>query len=265
MPEKQNPGRAPGEYQMKALAAFSLAAALAVPAAFAQNNDPQLQQEVQKALHGSQFKDVQATVQNGSVTLTGNVDVVAAKLNADQKAHHVKGVGGVNNEIQVNGPEIPDQQLQAKVNKAITYNLWGNVPVQFQTVSAQVQNGVVTLGGHAAGPVAAADAVAVVANTKGVRDVVDDIQIDPVSDFDNEIRMKEFRAIYGYPLLSQFAMDPEKPIRIQVSGGHVTLYGQVDNQAEKNAAGIQANTVSGVFSVTNDLQVANAAAERSSK
>ncbi|MGC2620497.1 MAG: BON domain-containing protein, partial [Acidobacteriaceae bacterium] len=145
------------------------------------------------------------------------------------------------------------------------YNLWGNVPVAFQTVSAQVQNGVVTLGGHTAGPVAAADAVAVVANTKGVRDVVDDIQVDPISDFDNEIRMKEFRAIYGYPLLSQYAMDPEKPIRIQVSNGHVTLYGQVANQSEKNAAGIQANTVSGVFTVTNDLQVANASSERSSK
>jgi hyperosmotically inducible periplasmic protein len=250
---------------MKALAAFSLAAALAVPAAFAQNNDPQLQQEVQKALHGSQFKGVQANVQNGTVTLTGNVDVVAEKFSADQKAHHVKGVAGVNNEIQVNAGDLSDQQLQAKVNKAITYNLWGNVPVQFQTVSAQVQNGVVTISGHAAGPVAAADAVAVVANTKGVRDVVDDIQVDPISDFDNDIRLKEFRAIYGYPLLSQYAMDPEKPIRIQVANGHVTLYGQVDNQSQKNAAGIQANTVPGVFSVTNDLQVANAPAERSSK
>lgn len=250
---------------MKAFAAFSLAAALAVPAAFAQNNDAQVQQAVQKALHGSQFKNVQETVHNGTVTLTGNVDVVASKFSADQKTHRVKGVTAVDNQIQVNAGEISDQQLQVKVNKAITYNLWGNVPVQFQTVSAQVQNGVVTLGGHAAGPVAAADAVAVVANTKGVRDVIDDIQVDPVSDFDNEIRMREFRAIYGYPLLSQYAMDPEKPIRIQVSNGHVTLYGTVANQSEKNAAGLRANSVSGVFSVTNDLQVANASSERSSK
>lgn len=254
-----------GSVRMKALAAFCLAAALAVPAAFAQNNDAQIQQAVQKALHGSQFKGIQATVQNGSVTLTGNVDVVAAKYSADQKVHHVKGVQGVDNEIQVNGAEIPDAQLQAKLTKAITYDLWGNVPVQFQAIQVQVNNGVVTLSGHAAGPVAAADAVAVVANTKGVKDVIDNIQVDPVSDFDNEIRVREFRAIYGYPLLNQYAIDPEKPIRIQVANGHVTLYGTVDNEAQKNAAGIQANTVPGVFSVTNNLQVANASSEKPSK
>jgi hyperosmotically inducible periplasmic protein len=263
--KNRDPGSGPGAYAMKAFAPFVLAAVFTVPAAFAQNNDAQLQQAVQKALHGSEFKGIQAAVQNGSVTLTGNVDVVAAKLSADQKAHHVKGVEAVNNEIQVGGPQIPDDQLQAKLNKAVTYDLWGNVPVQFQAISVQVNNGVATVGGHAAGPVAAADAVAVVANTKGVRDVVDEIQVDPVSDFDNEIRVREFRAIYGYPLLNQFAIDPQKPIRIQVANGHVTLYGTVDNQAQKDAAGIQANTVPGVFSVTNNLQVAGSSTERPSK
>jgi hyperosmotically inducible periplasmic protein len=250
---------------MKAFASLVLAAVVAVPAAFAQTNDAQLQQDVQKALHGSQFKGVQESVQNGTVTLTGSVDVVAAKMSADQKAHHVKGIAAVNNEIQVSTTEIPDAQLQAKLIKAITYGLWGYVPVQFQAVSVQVQNGVVTLGGQAAGPVAAADAVAVVANSKGVRDVIDNIQVDPVSNFDDNIRIREFRAIYGYPLLSQYAIDPEKPIRIQVANGHVTLYGTVANQSEKDAAGIQANTVSGVFSVTNNLQVAGGATEKPSK
>jgi hyperosmotically inducible periplasmic protein len=250
---------------MKAFASLVLAAVCAVPAAFAQNNDAQLQQAVQKALHGSEFKNVQESVQNGSVTLTGSVDVVAAKFAADQKAHHVKGIQAVDNQIQVNTPEIPDAQLQAKVAKAITYDLWGNVPVQFQAVAVQVQNGVVTLSGHAAGPVAAADAVAVAANTKGVRDLINNIEVDPVSDFDNDIRVREFRAIYGYPLLNQYLIDPEKPIRIQVANGHVTLYGTVANQAEKNAAGIQANTVPGVFSVTNNLQVSGSATEKPSK
>ena len=250
---------------MKALAAFALAAALAVPAVYAQTDDSHLQAEVQKALSSSRFKGVQANVQNGTVTLTGTVDVVATKLSADQKEHHVHGIAAVSNEIQVSGPEIPDPQLQLKLQKSITYDLVGNVPIQFQAISVEVQNGVVTLGGHAAGPVAAADAVAVVAYTKGVRDVIDNIQIDPVSDFDNQTRVAEFRAIYGYPLLNQYAIDPAKPIRIQVADGHVTLYGTVDNEAQKNAAGIQANTVPGVFSVTNDLQVANAAGEKPSK
>ncbi len=171
--------------------------------------------------------------------------MVADKFQADQKVHQVKGVTAVRNEVQVAGAEIPDQQLQEKLQKAITYNLWGNVPIQFQAISVQVQNGVAVVGGHAAGPVAAADAIAVVANTKGVKDVIDNIQVDPVSDFDDRIRVQEYRAIYGYPLLNQYAIDPEKPIRIQVQNGHVTLFGTVDNQAQKNAAGIQANTVPG--------------------
>lgn len=249
---------------MKAFAAFALAAALAVPAVYAQT-DSQAQAAAQKTLNASRFKGVQVSVENGVATLSGNVDLLSTKLNADSKVRHVKGVQAIRDQIQVNGAEIPDEQLQAKLTKAITYDLWGQVPVQFQAISVQVNNGVVDLSGHAAGPVAAADAVAVVTNTKGVRDVIDNIQVDPVSDFDNDIRVREFRAIYGYPLLNQYVMDPAKPIRIQVANGHVTLYGVVDSQAQKNAAGIQANTVPGVFSVTNNLQVANATSEKSSK
>lgn len=249
---------------MKAIAAFLLAAVLAVPAAFAQN-DGQIQAAAQKALSASRFKDVQVSVQNGVVTLSGNVDLVATRLNAEMKVRHVKGIGAIRDDIQVNGPEIADAQLQVKLQKAIAYGLLGYVPVAFQAISVQVHDGVVSLGGHAAGPVAASDALAIVENTRGVKDVIDEIQVDPVSIMDEQIREREFRAIYGYPLLNQYAIDPEKPIRIQVANGHVTLYGEVATQAEKNAAGIQANTVSGVFSVTNDLVVANAPSEKPSK
>lgn len=243
---------------MKRLAAFALAAALVAPVAFAQN-DGQAQTAAQKALSGSRFKGIQVSVQNGVATLTGSTDLLDNKLAADQKVRHVKGVQAIRDEVQVNGPEMSDQQLAQTVGKKINSELWGNTPepLAFQAISVQAQNGVVTLGGHAAGPVAAADAVAVASNTKGVKDVVNDIQVDPVSNFDDETRMKEYRAIYGFPSLNKYAIDPMKPIRIQVANGHVTLYGTVDNQADKNAAGIRANSVPGVFSVTNDLQVAN--------
>jgi osmotically-inducible protein OsmY len=57
--------------------------------------------------------------------------------------------------------------------------------------------------------------------------------------------------------LNKYAIDPAKPIRISVQNGHVELYGIVDNQTDKNVAFIQANSVPGVFSVKNYLQVAN--------
>ncbi|HEX4068293.1 MAG TPA: BON domain-containing protein [Acidobacteriaceae bacterium] len=249
---------------MKKVLLLFLAAALSVPAALAQN-DSAIQTAVQKALSGSRFKDIHASVQGGVVTLTGSVDLFATKMNADQKVRHVKGVGAIRDEIQVNGPEISDQELQQKLLKEITSQLWGYVPVQFQAISVQVHNGVVLLGGHAAGPVAASDAVAVVENTKGVKDVIDDLQVDPLSPMDERIRWQEFRSIYGYPVFSKYVMDPDKPIRIQVANGHVTLYGVVANQSEKDAAGIRANSVPGVFSVTNDLQVANASQEKPNK
>jgi osmotically-inducible protein OsmY len=250
---------------MKKVLLFLLAAALSVPAAFAQN-DSEIQASVQKALSGSRFKGIQASVQNGVVNLTGNVDVVAAKFSADQKAHHVKGVTAVRNDIQVNaGSEVSDQQLQAKLQKSINYDMVGYGTTAFDAIGVQVHDGVAVLSGHAYGPVDASDAVAIVENTKGVRDVINNIEIDPVSPMDDQIRLAVFRKVYSFPMLSQFAMDPVKPIRIQVANGHVTLYGTVDTEAERNAAGIQANSVPGVFSVTNDIVVANASNENPGK
>jgi hyperosmotically inducible periplasmic protein len=64
-----------------------------------------------------------------------------------------------------------------------------------------------------------------------------------------------FRTIYGYPVLQRYALGVNKPIRIIVNNGHVTLVGYVDNEADKNIAGIRANSVPGVFSVDNQLIV----------
>lgn len=247
---------------MKNTLLLILAAALAAPAALAQSD---VQASVQKALGGSHFKSVQASVENGVATLTGTVDLYADKMRADSKVRHVKGVQAIRDEIQVNGPEVPDQQLQQKLISTISSSLIGYVPVAFQAISVEVHNGVVELGGHAAGPIAASDAVAAVENTKGVKDVIDNIQVDPVSGNDNQIRMEAYRKIYGYPSLNKYAINPEKPIRIQVANGHITLYGMVDNEGDKNAAGLQANSVSGAFSVTNNLQVANGTNEKPGK
>jgi hyperosmotically inducible protein len=220
-------------------------------------DDNNLKAEIQnKALNKSKFKDIQVAVQNGQVTLTGTVDVFDTKEDADKRVHRTKGVKGVDNEIQVAGPDIPDAELQQKLVKAIQYDRVGYGTTAFNAISVNVQNGVVTLGGTAYGPVDADSAVAVAANTKGVKDVVNDISVNPVSPMDDRIRIATFRAVYGFPSLNKYAIDPAKPIRISVANGNVTLYGVVDSQADKDAAGIRANSVPGVFHVENDLQVA---------
>jgi osmotically-inducible protein OsmY len=70
------------------------------------------------------------------------------------------------------------------------------------------------------------------------------------------------RAIYGDPVLSRYAMDPQAPIRIIVDRGHVTLYGVVDNALDKQVAGMRANQVFGAFSVDNELVARNQERER---
>jgi hyperosmotically inducible periplasmic protein len=77
----------------------------------------------------------------------------------------------------------------------------------------------------------------------------------PTSPMDDRLRVRLYHAIYGYPSLEKYALGVQKPIRIIVRNGKVTLEGVVDNEGDKNIANIRANSVSGVFSVTNNLQV----------
>lgn len=207
-------------------------------------------------LDKKQFKDVKVTVANGVATLTGTVDLYEYKVDAQKRVLHAKGVTAVRNEIQVAGANVPDQELQSKLSEKLAYDpdAYGKI---FDAITLKVSNGVATLGGHAHDYVDRDSAVAIVSTTPGVKDVVDNIEVDPVSEMDNRIRLEVARAIYGFPSLNKYAIDPVRPIRIAVQNGNVELYGVVDSQADKNTANIRANGVPGVFSVKNYLQVAN--------
>ena len=80
----------------------------------------------------------------------------------------------------------------------------------------------------------------------------------PVSSFDDQIRRAELREIYSFPSLQRYGMGTIPGIHIIVNNGHVTLEGVVDNQTDKDWAGIRANIVPNVFSVTNNLRVQGA-------
>ena len=222
----------------------------------AQTDDNSVLAAVNKTLNKSQFKNIQVTVHNGVAKLTGTVEVFSQREDADKRVHRVKGVTAVDNEIEVAGPEISDAELQEKLVKAIQYDRVGYGTTPFNAISVSVHDGVVTLGGSAYGPVDADSAVAVASNTKGVKDVINEISVDPASPMDDQIRRAVYRAVYGYPSLNRYAIDPAQPIRIAVQNGKVTLLGVVDSQADKETAGIRANGVPNVFKVTNLLQVA---------
>jgi osmotically-inducible protein OsmY len=90
----------------------------------------------------------------------------------------------------------------------------------------------------------------------GVKDVIENISIAPTSIYDDGLRLRALRAIYSDPVLSKYAIDPARPIRIIVANGHVTLYGEVNNAMDKQVAGIRAGQLFGAFSVENKLVVA---------
>jgi hyperosmotically inducible protein len=237
------------------LAAAVMFAGTAKGVAQSGENDGQIQADLMKALDNKRFKDVKVSVQNGVVRLTGTVDLYSAKLDADDRAHHRKNVKGVENEIQVAGPAVEDSTLRDKLAERLAYDRVGYGTTAFNAFTIGVQNGVVTLGGTAYGPTDKDSAISLVENYPGVKDVIDNIEVAPVSPMDDRIRLAEARAIYGFPQLNKYAIDPAKPIRITVVNGNVTLSGVVDSQADKDVANLRANGVSGVFKVINNLEV----------
>jgi hyperosmotically inducible protein len=220
--------------------------------------DTQIQADVTKALNNKHFANVKVDVSDGTVTLSGTVDLYSEKEDADKKAHHRKNVAGVRNEIVVAGPTVEDATLRDKLGEKITYDRVGYGTTAFNAITVAVQDGAVTLGGVAYGPVDKDSALSVVSNYPGVKDVIDNVEVAPPSPMDDRIRIATARAVYGYPSLNKYSIDPAKPIRITVVNGNVTLAGVVDTQADRDTAYIRANSVPGVFKVTNNLQVAGA-------
>jgi hyperosmotically inducible periplasmic protein len=125
----------------------------------------------------------------------------------------------------------------------------------FDNLAYKVNGYTVTLVGQVTNPVVKSDAEKSVRKIEGVQNVVNNIEVLPLSGVDDQIRRAVYRAIYGQPGLEMYSLRAVPTIHIIVKNGHVTLTGAVGNQGDKERAGIAANGVSGVFSVTNDLQV----------
>ena len=126
----------------------------------------------------------------------------------------------------------------------------------FDDLAFRVDGDTVTLMGAVTRPTLKSDAENVVKRIEGVSKVINEIEVLPVSPMDDQIRIAEYRAIYGDPALStRYGYRALPSIHIIVKNGHVTLTGVVANDADKNLVGIRANSVANVFSVTNNLQV----------
>jgi hyperosmotically inducible periplasmic protein len=125
----------------------------------------------------------------------------------------------------------------------------------FDNLEYRVDGNNVTLSGQVVRPTLKSSAEKVVKDIEGVERVANNIEVLPVSPNDDRIRIAVYRAIYGHTALSRYGMRSVPPIHIIVKNGNVALEGVVANEGDKNIAGIQANSVSGVFSMKNNLRV----------
>src|ERR1700681_580086 len=218
--------------------------------------DQQIQQTVSHKLHDAkQLQSVNSGVEDGIVTLTGTVGLYQDKLDAAKKVKKLANVTGVRNDISVAGETVSDDRLQQKLAKKLAYDRVGYYDNAFNYLALSVKDGVVTINGDTVTDVAKDSALAIVTRTPGVKDVVSQVNVLPVSLFDDSIRVLTARAIYRDSVLGRYASDPVHPIRIVVDNGHVTLFGTVESAMDKTIAGIRANAVPGVYSVENKLVV----------
>jgi hyperosmotically inducible periplasmic protein len=151
----------------------------------------------------------------------------------------------------------PSAKAQARITKEVRHELL-MLPYfgVFDYIAYKVDGSTVTLLGQVVRPTLKSDAENVVKRIEGVEKVDNQIEVLPPSSMDDSIRLRLFHTIYGDPALERYALGVQKPIRIIVKNAHVTLEGVVDSEGDKNLVGIRANSVPGIFSVTNNLQVA---------
>jgi hyperosmotically inducible protein len=152
------------------------------------------------------------------------------------------------------GTQRFDQWVSQEVNHRLLLLPWYSV---FDNIQYRVKGGEVTLLGQISNPTLKSDAEKSVKGIEGVTKVTNNIEILPLSPMDDAIRRATYRAVFGDPVLQKYSMGSVPPVHIIVKGGHVTLEGAVLNKGNKDLAGILANGVSGVFSVTNNLRIEN--------
>ena len=143
-------------------------------------------------------------------------------------------------------------QLEKKIRKELVTLPWYGV---FDNLAYEVEGSTVKLYGQVVQPSTRKDAERRVAKLSGVGRVVNNIEVLPLSPFDDEIRARTYRALFGWnsPLF-RYGRGVNPSIHIIVSGGRVALEGVVSNEGDRNLAYILANGVSGVFAVTNNLR-----------
>jgi hyperosmotically inducible periplasmic protein len=203
---------------------------------------------------------------NQSSAQTGNTSQGAAQMSGQQKNSTTnQNSSDMNSNIALPAgrERLGGADPTARVSREVLHELLMDPYYSvFDNLSYRVDGNTVTLMGQVTNPATKDNAESNVKHVEGVDKVVNNIEVLPPSPGDDRIRRAELNAIYGFDGLSRYSGGAVPSIHIVVHGGHVTLVGVVDKQADKDLVGMRARQVPGVFSVDNNLRVATETAEK---
>jgi hyperosmotically inducible periplasmic protein len=215
----------------------------------------QITAEIQdKLYHAQVFKhgDVKVSFEDGVATLTGSVDSLGVKNDATRALRKVDDVVEVRNELEIKAEDVSDQQIVEQARKDIvTYPFY----TIFDNIVLKCQDHLLEVDGQVTEPVKKADIGNFLERVKGVREVRDNLEVLPVSNFDDQLRLAIARAIYNDANFVHYANQALPPIHIIVKNGNVTLEGVVLNQIDRVKAENDARFAGTFFSLTNNLRV----------
>jgi osmotically-inducible protein OsmY len=212
--------------------------------------DDQIRAQIEHRLFDAGLVGVKVAVHAGNVTLTGMVPSLWAKDEAVEQARKINDVKEVVTTLDVARGES-DLDLADAVASTLQACVYFTV---FDDVSVMMIDGVATLTGSVTTPYKSQGMVRAVSRVEGVQQIVDRIEVLPVSVFDDRIRYAVADRIYNDPGFSRYSVRASPPIHIIVKGGHVTLTGVVGSEMDRRLAEMRAREVFGVFGVENRLR-----------
>jgi hyperosmotically inducible protein len=232
--------------------------ALAVQTAFAKKHDDspaQVTARVEdKLYHAQVYKhgDVQVSVDNGVATLTGTVDCVGVKMDAERAARKVDDVTEVVDNINVHAEDVTTRQIVEQARKDIvTYYAY----TIFDNITLEVQGDQLAVNGQVTQPYKKQDIGNFLAHVKGVGELENNLEVLPTSEYDESLRLAIARAIYNDPFFIHYGNQALPPIHIIVKNGNVTLEGVVANQLDRAKAEADARLAATYFNFTDNLQI----------
>lgn len=209
-----------------------------------------------KLYHAQVFKhgNVQVNVDNGVAMLTGTVDCVGFKMDAERAARKVDGVTVVDN-ISVHADDVTPRQIADEARKDIvTYHAY----TIFDNITLGLEGARLAVNGQVTQPYKKQDIANFLAHIKGVAELDDNLEVLPTSQYDDSLRLAIARAIYRDPFFIHYADQASPPIHVIVKNGNVTLEGVVANKLDRAKAEADARLAATYFNFTDNLRIEKA-------